>query len=89
MKAHTKIYFDYFGLTIADFVSCEICGDRAVDIHHIECRGMGGSKTKDYIENLQAVCRACHNLFGDKVEYKEKLKEVHLKFMQVYGKSKH
>lgn len=79
---------DYFGYTIADFIACEICGAKAVDIHHIEARGMGGSKKKDYIENLQAVCRKCHLDYGDKIEYKDKLKEVHLKFMQIYGKSK-
>lgn len=89
MKPHTKIYMDYFGYTVADFIACEVCGNKAVDIHHIEARGMGGSKKKDYIENLQAVCRKCHELYGDKKEYKDKLKEVHLKFMQIYGKSKH
>ena len=35
--------------------------DRAVDIHHLESRGMGGSKNKDYIENLMGLCRDCHN----------------------------
>lgn len=91
MKAHTKIYFDYFGFTKADFIACEICGNQAVDIHHIEARGMGGnpSGSKDVIENLQAVCRKCHIDYGDKSEFKEKLKECHLKFMQVYGKNRY
>ena len=52
-------FFDY-GET--DFVMCEFCQqDRAVDIHHLNSRGMGGSKTKDYIENLMGLCRDCHN----------------------------
>lgn len=27
MQKHTKIYMDYFGYTIADFISCEICDE--------------------------------------------------------------
>ena len=79
MKRHTKIYFDYFGYTIADFVPCEICNARAVDIHHIEARGMGGSE-KDSIDNLMAVCRKCHLEYGDKKEHKEFLIKTHEKW---------
>ena len=79
MKRHTKIYFDYFGYTIADFVPCEICNARAVDIHHIEARGMGGSE-KDSIDNLMAVCRKCHLEYGDKKEHKEFLIKTHKKW---------
>ena len=40
---------------------CFMCQKwEAVDIHHISAKGMGGSKCKDYIENLTALCRACH-----------------------------
>jgi hypothetical protein len=46
---------------------------------------MGGSKTKDYIENLQAVCRPCHIRYGDKTKHKEQLKEIHLNYMKRYG----
>ena len=34
MKKHTKIYMDYFNFTIADFIPCEVCESKAVDIHH-------------------------------------------------------
>jgi 5-methylcytosine-specific restriction endonuclease McrA len=77
MKKHTKIYMLYFGYDTSDFISCEVCGDKAVDIHHIECRGMGGTKEADKIENLQALCRKCHEKFGDKTRYKEFLQEIH------------
>ena len=43
---------------------------------------MGGSKFKDIIENLMALCRECHITYGDKKQYKEYLKEIHLKKLQ-------
>jgi len=83
MKQHTKIYLEYFGYSIADFIPCEVCQSKAVDIHHIERRGMGGSKKKDTPDNLQALCRTCHHEadFGTKLP-KERLKEIHLEFMK-------
>ena len=68
---------DFFGYSIADFIPCEVCGAKAVDINHIECRGMGGSKMKDHIDNLMAMCRPCHVKLGDKTEYKEMLIQTH------------
>jgi len=81
MKNHTKVYFKYFGYSGQEFIACECCGARAVDIHHIESRGMGGSKQKDIIENLMAVCRSCHEKYGDKQEHYEYLHKVHKKSM--------
>ena len=77
MKKHTKIYLEYFGYTRDEFIPCEVCGLRAVDIHHIDCRGMGGSRDKDKIENLMALCRGCHIDFGDKKQHYEFLIGVH------------
>lgn len=77
MKKHTKIYLKHFGYTDTDHISCEVCGGTAVDIHHIEARGMGGSKVADTIENLQAVCRQCHITYGDKKQHKQMLINVH------------
>jgi 5-methylcytosine-specific restriction endonuclease McrA len=54
-----------------------MCGQTANDIHHIEARGMGGSKLKDNIENLMAMCRKCHMDLGDKKEHKVMMKVVH------------
>jgi 5-methylcytosine-specific restriction endonuclease McrA len=71
-------YLNHFGYDISDFIPCEVCGQTAVDIHHIEPRQMGGTKTKDVIENLQALCRECHIRMGDKKQYKEFLKNVHM-----------
>ncbi len=77
MKKHTKLYLSYFGYDQSDFIPCEVCGYKAVDIHHIECRGMGGSKEADKIENLQALCRECHVKYGDKKDFKEFLQDIH------------
>lgn len=86
MKSHTKIYFKHFGYDVSDFIPCEICGRRSVDIHHIKCRGMGGSKNHDDISNLMALCRECHILKGDKKQYIDELKEIH--FEKLNGKTK-
>ena len=58
-------------------IPCEICGKKAVDIHHIEARGMGGTKAPENIANLMALCRRCHEDFGDKKQFKSYLQEIH------------
>jgi len=77
LKKHTKLYFQHFGYTIADFICCEVCRAKANDLHHIESRGMGGSKEKDVITNLMALCRDCHVRYGDRKEFKEFLVRKH------------
>jgi 5-methylcytosine-specific restriction endonuclease McrA len=77
MKKHTKIYLDYFGYGIEDFIPCESCGTKAVDIHHIEARGMGGNKDADKIDNLMALCRRCHVIMGDTKTHMDYLKKKH------------
>jgi 5-methylcytosine-specific restriction endonuclease McrA len=77
MKNHTKIYIKHFGYGLEDFIPCEVCGQRAVDIHHIDCRGMGGNKKVDTIQNLMALCRYCHVVMGDTKTHMEYLKHKH------------
>jgi 5-methylcytosine-specific restriction endonuclease McrA len=77
MKNHTKVYLKAMGYDTTDWIPCEVCQSQAVDIHHIEARGMGGSKEADTIENLMALCRKCHNAFGDLKQHKDMLKAVH------------
>ena len=83
MQKHTQIYLQGMGYKKTDFIPCEVCGSQAVDIHHINARGMGGSKTADVIENLMGLCRKCHIEYGDKKQHKEFLKDIHAKN---YGK---
>ena len=77
MKKHVKIYLDHFGYDVNSYVPCEVCGRKAVDIHHLKCRGMGGSKKMDVIGNLQALCRSCHVEYGDKKQWMDFLIEKH------------
>ena len=79
MQKHTKAYIKYFDYIVGDFIPCEVCGAQAVDIHHIEARGMGGTNKDDLIKNLMAVCRKCHIKYGDKTKYKDWLKALHQK----------
>lgn len=84
MKKYKKIYYDYFDYFPGEFIPSEISGLPAVDIHHIECVGMGGGDRSKYdvIENLMALTREEHIKYGDKKQYKKWLKELHLKFME-------
>lgn len=81
MQKHTKIYLEALNYDTSDFISCEVCGNQAVDIHHIKSRGMGGSNTKDYIGNLMALCRKCHETYGDKKQHKQFLIDIHQTFL--------
>ena len=84
MKPHTKIYYDYFGYSEGDFVPSELSGLPAVDVNHIDARGMGGDPQgkKDNILNLMAMTREEHNRFGDRAHLKEALKAIHWEFMK-------
>lgn len=81
MRKHTKVYTEFFGYGMDSWMPCEICGAQAVDVHHIDARGMGGRDSADEIENLMGVCRQCHVEYGDKKQHKDMLREVHQKFI--------
>jgi 5-methylcytosine-specific restriction endonuclease McrA len=81
MRKHTKVYTEFFGYGMDSWMPCEICGSQAVDVHHIDARGMGGRDSADEIENLMGVCRQCHIDYGDKKQHKDMLREVHQKFI--------
>ena len=61
MQKHIKIYMKYYGYGIDDKIKCEECGDVAVDIHHRIPRSRASKAEVNKIENLQALCRKCHN----------------------------
>ena len=76
MKKHVKIYMNYHNYDISDWIACEHCGTTAVDIHHLSGRGIGGSKNKDFIENLIALCRRCHIKAETDKQFNNQLKEL-------------
>ena len=76
MKKYIKIYMDYHNYDISDWIACEHCGTTAVDIHHLEGRKIGGSKNKDFIENLIALCRRCHIKAETDKQFNNQLKEL-------------
>ena len=61
MQKHIRIYFKHYGYGVDDVIKCEECGGRAVDIHHIKHRSHCSKEEVNKIENLQALCRECHN----------------------------
>lgn len=73
---YKQTYLKHFGYGEQERVPCERCGDEAVDIHHINPKGMGGSKLKDNIENLMALCRVCHTMAHDE-HTKDELQSIH------------
>jgi 5-methylcytosine-specific restriction endonuclease McrA len=69
----------YYGYTEADSYSelCWYCNKNVwQDNHHIESRGMGGSKHRDQISNLIPLCRRCHSDSSVINKQKDKLKEI-------------
>lgn len=82
MQKHVKIYLNNFKPHDPENIPCEVCQNRAVDIHHIIPRSKFGKKNKaeqDKIENLMALCRFCHDKAHAEVFKKDFLTEIHLK----------
>lgn len=82
MTKHGKVYLAATGLSIVDFIPSEILGDAACDLHHIECRGMGGTKREDRIENIIALTRGEHDKYGDKKHYMFYLYAKHFTYLK-------
>lgn len=81
MKTYTRRYMSLFGYDTSSFIPCELCGKQANDLHHIDARGMGGSKEKDETDNLMALCREDHLMYGDKSQYMDMLRVKHVSFV--------
>ena len=73
------MFMKYYGYTEADSYAelCWYCNKNVwQDNHHIESRGMGGSKLRDRIDNLIPLCRSCHEDSEIINKQKDKLKEI-------------
>lgn len=78
---HLRVYDSYFKIEPYERV-CELTGQKRPDITHIDAAGMGGRDSVHVIENLMALNRQAHEYFGDKTEFKDWLREIHLRFME-------
>ncbi len=54
---------------------CEVCQQKAVDIHHILGKGKYPELTND-VNNLIALCRKCHDKYGQKKQYVQYLQSI-------------
>jgi len=77
MTKHCRIYMKYFDYGEQDVILCEVCGRKAVDVHHVNGRG----KDKDVINNLMALCRDCHTKAHEGKLSKGELQYIHNCFM--------
>ena len=55
MKNHTKVYLKEMGYDKVDWIECEICGTTAVDIHHIDPRGMDHESSFDVVQHSRLI----------------------------------
>jgi len=67
----------YFGYDESDFIPCEFCGKKAVDIHHLEPKSKAKAKV-NLIDNLMALCRECH-VGANNPQMNQQFKLVHRK----------
>lgn len=84
MQNHTKIYLKYFNFSEEEFIPCEVCRQKAQDIHHIVPRSKFGTQQKekqDDINNIMALCRKCHNKYGQIKKYINFLTQIHERYV--------
>jgi hypothetical protein len=82
---HTALYMAAFGYGDTDFIPSELSGEKCQDVHHVICRGSGGTKKEDRIENLIGLTRFEHEKYGDKKHCMSFLFERHRDFMLLSG----
>jgi len=82
MKKHIKIFDDFWlpELTIAQTFQCAVCNSwYGTDIHHLSAKQSGGSKCKDYIENLICLCRSCDEKCHKGKDFNTKARIINLR----------
>ncbi|AUC15424.1 hypothetical protein BTO06_09855 [Tenacibaculum sp. SZ-18] len=84
MKKHIQIYHKTLGLDFCDYRPSELSNAPGVDLHHIECKGMGGNPSgdKDRIENIIALTREEHIKYGDKKHFMSFLFKAHMRYLE-------
>lgn len=61
---YKQVWLKSRGHSEGDLLLCEVCGQPAVDIHHIIPKGMGGTKRVYTGYLLIALCRHDHDRAG-------------------------
>lgn len=84
MQIYTKNYLKHFNYCKEDFIKCECCNNRASEIHHILNKNRL-TENRNRIENIMAICRECHNNYGEINYLIPLLFEIHKKVMLVNG----
>jgi 5-methylcytosine-specific restriction endonuclease McrA len=87
VKKYVKIYMEYHGIQGDEWWPCENCSQTGNQVHHLIPRGMGGSKERDYIENLIGLCFDCHEKAERKIltrEYLYGIKKSKEWFREIY-----
>ena len=79
LPKHTKVYFDYFGYGIDDFIPDEIDGSRAVSIHHIKYKSRGGNND---IGNLMALSMENHTKAHNEELTEDYLQQLHYTYLE-------
>lgn len=86
MKKYTKTYIEAIGASLGDntqYIPCECCDGRASEIHHILNKNRliqhGLLKVKDDIFNIMAICRRCHDSYGEDNVFIPLLFKIHIK----------
>lgn len=86
MQPYVKIYMTAFDYCEDDFIPSELSPHkRAVDVHHIDARGMGGTKQEDRIEELIGLTREEHIKYGDKKEWMSFLYKNHRSVLRAHS----
>ena len=84
MQQYTKTYMDSLGFDESDFIPCQICEQRSTEIHHVISRKRDKKLIND-IQNLFAICRTCHQKYGEIKEFMPFLLKIHRAFLRNNG----
>ena len=86
MTRHYRKYADHFGYMPGEAMTCELTGyvSRHNNLHHIVARQMGGNPLgdRDEVVNVMCIRTDLHDMYGDKKQYMDFLKEAHRLFME-------
>ena len=85
MIKYKKIFIDYWGYTIADYIPCACCNSKSIDIHHLIFKSQGG---KDEPDNLISLCRECHNKAHADTDFNNHLKQIHANNIERFTENK-